>query len=333
MVLFQFLGNTIEQILNKFVTTTSANLIAGLGGVALAATTLYFVVFGYLVIGGYIQNTFSEFVKRALVIALIVGAAFGAGAYQDTVVGTVKGLENGLSSLVFKGDASNIYQVLDKSFSKGIDLSEEAYNRANQYSLITSPGAVCGWLIRALIIMIATLLITVVAAGYILLAKIAISILLAIGPLFILSLMFPAVRRFFDAWAGQVVTYLLVIVLMAVVSTFSLGIFEHFVSKIDPTSSQNPISVAWQMLAITACLVIVALQVPSIASALGGGFGLSMLNPLTPAVSTYYGIKNTGREGLGIYRKGKDTYNSGKSKATKARNLFAKKGGSAGRYS
>lgn len=295
MTIFSDVGSSISGILSTFVSTTSSNLIGGLQGTVMAATTLYFVVFGYMVMGGYVQNTIMEFTKKALTIALILGLAFTAAAYQSNVVESFQGLETGLSSLVQGGNAGNIFQVLDTAFTAGIDLSEQSLDKANSYSLLTSPGAVTGWLFNCIVIFMGTLLLTVVAAGFVMLAKVALAILLGVGPLFILCLMFPAVRRFFDAWAGQVVTYTLVIVFMAVVMAFGTAIFQAAVNKAQASmNTGNMLEICAQLLVVSACLIIIALQIPSLASSLGGGVGLSMLNPLHPASSAYNVLRRGG---------------------------------------
>ncbi len=287
-MMFESTGISIDAALDSFVSTTSSSMIAGIAGLIIAGVTLYLTVYGYMVLFGHIQEPFFEFLIRAGKIILIMALALGAGAYQSNVVESFRGLESGLSSIVHNGSASNIYQALDNSFREGMLLAEEAYDYANQSNLVTAFGTTAGWFLAALVISLGTLMITVIAAGYIFLAKIALSILFAIGPIFIMCLMFPAVRRFFDNWAGQVVTYILVIVLMATAMAFALKIFNGTVSQIDfkqatdPNGNLNMIAAAFQLLAITLALMVVIFQIPRMASALGGGFGLSMLNPLSP---------------------------------------------------
>lgn len=287
-MMFESTGISIDAALDSFVSMASSNMIAGIGGLILAGITLYLTVYGYMVMFGQIQEPFFEFLKKAGKIILITALALGAGAYQSNIVESFRGLESGLSTIVQNGSAKNIYQVLDNSFREGMLLADEAYDYANRSNLITAFGTTAGWFLAALVVSLGTLMITVVAAGYIFLAKIALSMLFAIGPIFIMCLLFPPVVRFFDNWAGQVITYILVIVLMATAMAFALKIFNGIVSQIDfmqaidPGGNLNMISAAFQLLAIVLALLVVIFQIPTIAAALGGGFGLSMLNPLSP---------------------------------------------------
>lgn len=293
ITIFAYIGKTIESTLDTFVSTTSSNMIVGISGLILAGVTLYLTIYGYMVMFGQIQEPFFEFLKKAGKILLVVALALSAGAYQSNIVETFRGIESGLSTIVKHGSASNIYEVLDNSFSGGATLVEKAFDKANEFSLFSAPATVIGWLLSGLIICLATVILTVAAAGYILLAKVAISLLLGLGPIFIMCLLFPPVVRFFDAWASQVVTYILVIVLMATAMAFALQIFDAFVARVDYAAvDQNAITVATQLLIISACLLIVVFQIPTIAAALGGGFGLSMLNPLAPVQGFARGVRN-----------------------------------------
>lgn len=293
ITIFAYIGKTIESTLDVFVTTTSSNMITGIAPLTLAAVTLYLTIYGYLVMFGHIQEPASDLFKKCAKIILIAVFALAVGAYQSNIVQSFRGLESGLSTIVHHGDASNIYEVLDNTFSGGMTLVEKAFDKANEFNILTAPATVLGWLINGLLISLATIILTVVAAGYILLAKVALSMLFGIGPIFIMCLMFPAIMRFFDTWVGQVITYILIIVLMATAMAFALKIFDAFVTKVDfADPNQHALTVAVQLLVIACCLLIIVYQIPTIASALGGGFGLSMLNPLTPVRRFMRGARN-----------------------------------------
>ena len=297
MGIFEAAGTSIDGAVDAFVTTASSNVIAGIAGLILAGVTLYITIYGYMVMFGKVQEPLTDFFIKAAKIVLIIVFALGTGVYQGNIVDGFRGLESGLSTMVNGSSASNIYQALDNSFSSGMDLTVKAFGYANQSNLLTSFGTCAGWYSSGIIVGIGTLLITVYAVGYIFLAKIALALLFAIGPIFIMCLLFPPVRRFFDAWAAQVITFILVIVLLATAMAFALQIFNGVVSTANfdaaaTTGGPNMIKLAFEILAITLGLLIVIYQIPTIAAGLGGGFGLSMLNPLAPAMMAARGMKN-----------------------------------------
>lgn len=293
ITIFAYVGKSIESTLDTFITTTSTNMLAGIAPLILAGVTLYITIYGYMVMFGKVQEPLTDFFIKAAKIVLIIVFALGAGVYQSNIVESFRGIESGLATIVHNGSSSNIYDVLDNSFSGGATLAEKAFDKANEFSVFTAPATVAGWLFSALTIALSTVILTGLAAGFILLAKVALAMLFGIGPIFIMCLLFPPVRRFFDAWAGQVITYILIIILMATAMAFSLAIFDAFVAKVDFTApDQHAFTVALQLLLISGCLLMIVYQIPTIAAALGGGFGLSMLNPYSPVMSAGKGMKN-----------------------------------------
>jgi type IV secretion system protein VirB6 len=120
-------------------------------------------------------------------------------------------------------------------------------------------------------------------AGFLLvLSKIALAVLLALGPLFILTSLFESTKRFFDVWIGQAVNYVFLVMLTAatikllftIVSMYLDAVFGTYASTggADPNYTE-----IFPMLALCGIGVLVLVQMPSIASALGGGVALSTL--------------------------------------------------------
>jgi type IV secretion system protein VirB6 len=129
-------------------------------------------------------------------------------------------------------------------------------------------------------------------------AKFGLGLLLALGPLFICAALFPATRRFFDGWAGQCLNYAFLTALFSSASAISI----QFMTK------HLPASFGWTVVAETAFMgvvfVVVAFEMPSMASALAGGVGISSL--VSNGVAS--GVKGAGVGGVkgatGLTRRG-----------------------------
>ncbi|MGA7811689.1 type IV secretion system protein, partial [Caballeronia sp.] len=112
-----------------------------------------------------------------------------------------------------------------------------------------------------------------IAAAYILLAKFALGLLLALGPLFISLALFPPTRRFFENWAGQCMNYVFLVSLFAAAGAIECA----FATTMIP----NATTPSWQQI-IELCLmgiafVIISWNLPGLASQLGGGVGISSM--------------------------------------------------------
>lgn len=134
----------------------------------------------------------------------------------------------------------------------------------------------------------------VVATGalFLVIAKVAIAILVALGPLFILALLWQPTARFFELWAGQVLNYSLTIVLFSVVFTLIMQLFGGYMAQADLDGVQ---SVGYTLLGMAIIAIVsvgILLQLPNIASGLAGGIGISY----------WYELRTMGRAASGAAR-------------------------------
>jgi type IV secretion system protein VirB6 len=129
----------------------------------------------------------------------------------------------------------------------------------------------------------------VAAIGYIvsLYARLALAIVLAIGPIFIALAMFQATRRFTEAWLGQLVNFVILQVLVVAIGSLLIDTIDSIFLAIEAYSDvlMRPIALC----AICLAALYVFYQLPAIASALAAG-GASL---------TYgYGAARDAHEGI-----------------------------------
>jgi type IV secretion system protein VirB6 len=107
------------------------------------------------------------------------------------------------------------------------------------------------------------------------LARVALAVLLALGPIFIVLALFDSTRRFFDAWLHELANYAFVTVLTVMVAALMLDLVQTYA---DQTASlgDDLHTVDALDLALAAGLVLLVLrQVLPIAARLAGGGALS----------------------------------------------------------
>ena len=71
------------------------------------------------------------------------------------------------------------------------------------------------FLVYGILLLLSTVALVAAGGAIIIVAKVVLGVLVALGPIFIASLLFDATRRFFERWVAMVVTYGLLIVLFA----------------------------------------------------------------------------------------------------------------------
>jgi type IV secretion system protein VirB6 len=276
---FSAIGKTIDNATKTFVTDVATDAIAVIYPWALAGLTLYIVLYGYMMIFGKVQDPGSDGVLKAVKIMFIAVMALNADMYLNSVVPAIEGIQSGLTA-AFSGapndESTTIYTSLDKSLSKGIDLVLQCKEKAQEAGW-TEIGTSIGWWIIAAIIAIGFALVTVFGGIAIMVSTFYLKILFAIGPVFVMCLIFPVTARFFEQWFGYVLNHVLIVALTAVVLTLAITIYDRQIQKVVIDSDQNMLGVALELLIVSAILYAVVKGVMSMASALAGGLSMSMM--------------------------------------------------------
>ncbi|ECY1471821.1 type IV secretion system protein [Salmonella enterica] len=281
ITLFTFIGDTVTNATDAFVTPAAANLMFKLQMVALTGVTLYIVLTGYAIATSSVESPFWTVIKQWLKIAVIAAFALSADGYQDQVVAAFNGLQSGLSEALNANSAApsgSIYQTLDELLNKGFDLTATCFQKADEAGW--NFGAVLAWGIAGILISVGTLVFALLGGVNIIIAQFSLAIMFALGPLFILCLMFPVTAKFFDGWVGQVLNFVFTVVILAVVMAFGMVAYDHFINGVNLNGSgeQNPLTVGFQVFGLTLALGWIAMQAGSMASGLAGGVAMQAMS-------------------------------------------------------
>jgi type IV secretion system protein VirB6 len=93
-------------------------------------------------------------------------------------------------------------------------------------------------------------------------------------------LVFKSIAKFFDAWIGQVLSYAFLIVMFSAVFGLMMSIFTGYMKDVALDGEQNVAYTVGGCLILAIVMVVVLLQLPGIASSLGGGVSLGFLQEL-----------------------------------------------------
>lgn len=279
-MIFQFIGEQVDRAMNTFIAVTSSQVISDFTLLAIAGATVYFVLFGYMIMAGRVQQPMSGFITQCVKYLLIGGFALSADIYMSWVVSAIQGLENGLASAFATtgtgGDPISVYATVDESLGKGWAISGDLWEKAGNRGM-TDLGMAIGEYINATLIAIATLLVGLPAGAMIVIAKAALTLLLGIGPFFIMCLMWSATAKWFDAWFSLVMNRILTIALLAAVASFAIKIFDAFAGGVNLESDQNPLFTALSLLVLALVMMGLLYKAADMAAGLAGGISSGAL--------------------------------------------------------
>src|SRR5699024_3248594 len=151
-------------------------------------------------------------------------------------------------------------KLLDSMLGKGFTLGDRAKQKAGILS------GDFGMYIVAFICYLGTAALTLFAAVLLMIAKIAMAVLLVVGPVFILLLMFNSTKRYFSMWLGQTLNYVLSYVLtVAVISLLFYFVSEYLDAMLGHTDVDS-FAASAQLLVMCGIGIIILRQVAGIAS-------------------------------------------------------------------
>ncbi|KXF77889.1 conjugal transfer protein TrbL [Paramesorhizobium deserti] len=259
---FSFVDEQFKTPLENFISEGTSNVSEWTSGPLTAAITLYIVLYGYLVLRGSVQEPILDFAYRAIKLAIIVMLVKNAGEYQTYVTKVFfDALPREIAQALNTGTAPSA-STFDSLLDKGHEAATDIWSRASwPIDIVTGVGGI--------LVIFASFI--VAAIGYIisLYARLALAIVLAIGPIFVALAMFQATRRFTEAWIGQLANFVILQILVVAVGSLLITCIDSTFTAIEGYSDvlMRPAALC----AICLAALYVFYQLPNIASALAAG--------------------------------------------------------------
>lgn len=250
----------IDGRLNEFLGSRLSAVIAEVEGPLRIALVLYVVLYGFAILRGTISEPVMDFAVRSIKLALIYALAT-TSAYSSFVTEPLfTGLPNVLTRAVSGAEAPSVGAAFDQFFAYAAWLGEDIARDASAFNpapyVISAAVFIIGALAAAL------------GFGVVLVAKLALALLVTLGPIFIACALFDATRRFFLGWLSQAVNYLVLFALIIVIFQLVLSLVRDQWGAI-----QGADPMVGGLIFIALCLLgaIFFLQTPAIAAGIAGG--------------------------------------------------------------
>lgn len=265
----------LNAALTSYISDVATSIIGAIGPVSAQLLVLYFIIHGIALMRGLIEEPITDFLMRAVRISLIFAFALNIGYYNGQVVNFLWNSPDALATYVSGGAyvGNNSMSFLDNLMSRVYDLGQVFWDYDS-----SGPSVDIGPKVIAILVWLAGLLVTAYGAFLFVLAKMALAVLLGIGPIFILLLMFESTKRFFESWLGQALNYLMVVVLTSGAVKLILTIIESYLPNATAVAGETgSVSAAIPAIGFSVIGALVMMQLSSVASALGGGVAVSTL--------------------------------------------------------
>lgn len=281
--LFQDILRRLDVSLATYVNDVTSNVITAITPVATNLMILYVILWGWAMMRGAIKEPVMDGMQRVVRIAIIIGIALNVGRYNaflaDWLWHTPEILAGYVAGIGGSGTTVTNTQYLDGLLSQ-VQLFGNAYwQKANGQAAAIGGIPDFGMLAMAFLVWAVGLLAIGYAFFLLILSKIALSVLLGVGPIFVLMTLFQPTKRMFDLWMGQALTYVFLVMCTAAVIRMIMSFMHgYFLEASNAGVLANPhIDQGLAALAISGIAFLMMLNVPSISAALGGGVAVATM--------------------------------------------------------
>ena len=298
--LFQGIFSLVDITLGTYIYDTAGNIIAFVNPIFRNLMIVWIAIWGYMAIMGHTNEPLKDGVYRILRLTFIIALGLTVGTYTGVVVRFLSEGPEQIAAAVLGSPPASIAITLDNLYIKVFEITDQCFEQGGVID-----GNFGMYILGFAFMIIGTALLLAVAF-FLMSAKMITAVLLGIGPIFIALLLFKATQRYFESWLSMVCNYGMILILTAGIGTLSLQLANAFINKLGfpdgvMGSAATPYAEALtdidsilKLLIVFGLTILLMLQVPSIAAALGGGIALATqgiisgaMNVMRPATIRY----------------------------------------------
>ena len=288
MGFFAEFSTWLNGMLAGYISANTAQVAAALEPAIVTMGVIYLMVWGYLQMAGQIKEPFVDGLKRIVTLALILGVALRLWLYNELIVDTF-----------FTAPAALAARIIGAHDSVGI-VDQIIFSGDDAGSLLIQKGGILSgvsYYIAGFAVYLIVGLTAVYTMFLLALSHIALSILLALGPLFLMLLLFDTTKRFFEAWIAQLANYAFVTILTVLVATLMMRLVSTAAQQAVASGGGIQIAQAVRVCMAAGLTFLVMRQVMPMASGLASGIALSTYGVVSNAVAWGLGAskRNSGQ--------------------------------------
>lgn len=276
MNFFATFNQWLNGLLATYIETNVVRIAEALQPAIVTLGILYVLIWGLLQIFGRIEEPLLEGLKRIAVLALVFGIALHLWLYEDVIIDTFYEAPAQLGRAIIR--TYDPIHIVDEIMAQGSDAAE----------LLLAKGGIFdgdfAYYLAGLAVLAMVGLTAVYTMFLLALSRIALSVLLALGPLFIALMFFDTTRRFVETWIAQMANYAFIAILIVLVAALMLAVVGSATQAATALGGDIQIADAVRVCLAAGLTLLVMRQVPSMAAGLASGIALSSFGVISGVV-------------------------------------------------
>lgn len=260
----------INSVCESYVGENVAAVAKVVAPFAFTMLALYVALWGFASIRGLIKEPANEFINRLVVIVVVLGIGFNLANYNILITNTfLTGPDELVSGLARSPSVGSVTSGLDAMLQLGFELGARYWAKAGVLD------GDFGMYFVSLFVWGMTLVVTAYSFFLMALSKVALTLIIGLGPIFFVGLLFHSTAGFFYSWLRQLANYFLIPVLVVMVNLLLMTLFARAAKGAAAIQSTTEVAQVFPFLATGLVCLLALASVLSIAAGLAGGVSLS----------------------------------------------------------
>ena len=277
MGFFAEFNTWLNALLAGYIGDNTARIASAMEPVVVTLAVIYVMVWGYLQLTGQIEDFFIGGLKKIITLAVVLGCALHLWLYNTLIVDT------------FFNGPSQLAAIIIGSFDPVSIIDQILFDGGDAANLLLAKGGLLDGNFAYYLAGLAVYLIVGLTAIYTIfllaLSRIALSVLLALGPLFIGLLFFQSTKRLFEAWLAQLTNYALITILTVLIAALMLRVVTVAAQQAVSEGGAIQIANAVRVCMAAGLTFLVMRQVMPMAAGLATGLALSSFGIVSAALA------------------------------------------------
>lgn len=295
----EFLASDSMGRLGDQVSTVSSQIGSYSATFALSGVALYAVMWTVAFVTGSQNGDWLSFVKWFTRAMILIGVAGTGSLYSDYVIDTFWATPAEVAQFVADGGMAqdgvsydlkgklNFGTALDMAANKGVCAGTSIWQATTTWDLSKS----LGYFIAGLIIVLGVVLFVAMAAGLSFIGYASLSIVLTLGPLFLILGIWDSTKPMMEAWVRTAMNYAIYGVVLMVVVGVAIGLVTDFAGEnmegveTGTLTLLEAMSLGVRSLFAFAIATALLFKADDISASIVGGISLGAIGSLTKAAA------------------------------------------------
>ena len=307
--------NTVDAVINHFVNNAYTNFVQFNAATLTLIFTLYVILIGYQFLHHHPRFNLSTITKHLIVMLCVYGLIMNWNLY-DLFIYNIFTNEPGHIAKIFTASAnnqmgSNLFQALDHIYELVIKATISLFGQVN------FSAAGLAFILYGLLVFLLGSCMCVFVLLLFIYAKMMMAVTLALGPIFILFLLWESTKGMFNAWLNKLITLALIPIVTSAILVLMLSVIHVTLPNLNVPANELQFYGIAPFLGLSLATALILAQVFRICSALGGGMALVSIS--AGATITSHVIQKSG-----LAAAGRSAAHLAKRKARQIKQRFSK---------